>query len=599
MPRREREPLGRGARLRALAPVLWSLARPRWRLLLLGFALMALDRGAGLVLPLATRALVDDVLLARRPVLTPILLSVVAAAVLKAVATWGIVRTITEASQQLVTELRERVQAHVLRLPLGYFDRNHTGALVSRVLSDPDGVRNLVGTGVIYMAGGLMAAVFALALMLHINMALTGLAALFVAIVLLSMRRTFGSLSPLFTEQRRLLAEVSGRLTESLAGIRVLKAYQREEEEARSFASAVRRLLALSLRVGRASMALSVLGNLSMDLVAAAVMLVGARLILSGELSLGELLAYGVLVGLLVPPLLRAAAVGVQILDALVSLERLREILDEPGEHHDTRRALILADVRGEVTFERVSFAYDGVTDVLHDLSFDAGPGTITALVGPSGAGKSTIASLVAAFREPRTGRVLVDGVDLARVRLDSYRRHLGVVLQETFLFSGTIRENVALARPAASEAELLRACRLANVDEFAEDFPAGYETVVGERGIRLSGGQQQRVAIARAILANPRIVILDEATSSLDARSERFIQDGLARLLEGRTVFVIAHRLSTIRRAGQILVLDRGRIVERGRHEELLARGGRYFELYAQQGPGELDSPVAAGGAG
>ncbi|MCM2257853.1 MAG: ABC transporter ATP-binding protein/permease [Vicinamibacteria bacterium] len=599
MPRRQREPLGRGARLRALAPVLWSLARPRWRLLVLGFALMALDRGAGLVLPLATRALVDDVLLARRPVLTPILLSVVTAAVLKAVATWGIVRTITEASQQLVTELRERVQEHVLRLPLGYFDRNHTGALVSRVLSDPDGVRNLVGTGVIYMAGGLMATVFALALMLHINMALTGLAALFVAIVLLSMRRTFGSLSPLFTEQRRLLAEVSGRLTESLAGIRVLKAYQREAEEARSFASAVRRLLALSLRVGRASMALSVLGNLSMDLVAAAVMLVGARLILSGELSLGELLAYGVLVGLLVPPLLRAAAVGVQILDALVSLERLREILDEPGEHDDTRRALILPDVRGEVTFERVSFAYDGVSDVLHDLSFDAGPGTITALVGPSGAGKSTIASLVAAFREPRTGRVLVDGVDLARVRLDSYRRHLGVVLQETFLFSGTIRENVALARPEASEAELLRACRLANVDEFAEDFPAGYETVVGERGIRLSGGQQQRVAIARAILANPRIVILDEATSSLDARSERFIQNGLARLLEGRTVFVIAHRLSTIRRAGQILVLDRGRIVERGRHEELLARGGRYFELYAQQVPGGLDSPTAAGGAG
>ena len=466
-------------------------------------------------------------------------------------------------------------------------------------MTDVEGFRNLVGTGLVELAGGLLTASLAFGVMLTLSRPVTLLTLVAILAFMLVVYRAVKQLGPIFRERGQIYAEVTGRLTESLSGVRVVKAYEAENREAAVFASGIHRLLDNVFRTLSGTSALSLASTLLLGVVGAGVLYVGAHEILAGRMSVGSFFTYTVLLGFLVAPLIQIATIGSQLSEALAGLERTRELLSRDREDADPRRTVELAQVRGRVTFEEVGFAYREGEPVLHGVSLVAEPGMVTALVGPSGAGKSTMIGLVCAFHTPGSGRVSVDGVDLATVKLDSYRRTLGVVLQETFLFDGTIRDNVAFARPDASEARVREACRIAHVAEFAESFPDGYATVVGERGVRLSGGQRQRVAIARAILAEPRILILDEATSSLDSESEALIQEGLAWLMKGRTTFVIAHRLSTIRRADQILVIEKGKVAERGTHAELYALAGRYREMYDRQHGLEANLFLAPGEGG
>ena len=468
--------------------------------------------------------------------------------------------------------------------PVAYFDGQKTGNLVSRVMNDVEGIRNLVGTGIVELAGGLVTAVLALAYMLTLSPVLTGLTTLFLAFFGAGLMVALGVLRPIFRERSKIYGEVSGRLTETFAGIRVVKGYHGERREEAVFAEGVGKILANILKTITGMSSLSVASTTLLGGVGVVVMWVGTRQILAGTMTVGGLFTYTVLLGFLVAPVLQIVSIGTQLTEALAGLERTKEVFAVTPEDVDPRRTFELPPLRGEVVFDAVRFAYAEGKEVLHGVSFRAEPGTVTALVGPSGSGKSTIIGLVAAFQSPSSGSVLVDGVDLSTVRLDSFRSQLGVVLQESFLFDGTIRENVSFSRPDATEEQVVAACRVARVDEFAEEFEKKYETVVGERGVKLSGGQRQRVSIARALLADPRILILDEATSSLDTESEALIQQGLGELLKGRTTFVIAHRLSTIRRADQILVVEGGLVVERGRHEELVRAGGRYAEMVTRQ---------------
>jgi len=586
-------------------PEVWALMRPRRRLLTLALVLMAIGRVAGLVLPGSTKLLIDDVIGRRRlELLLPLVGGIVLATVVQGLTGFALVQLVSKEAQRLIAEMRVRVQQHVGRLPLRFHDENKTGDLVSRIMNDVEGVRNLVGTGLIELAGGLLTATLAFCVMLYLSPRTTLLTLCSLLAFGLVLYRAFAVLRPIFRERGELQAEVTGRLTETLGGVRVVKAYHAEPREAAVFAGGVRRLLDNVFRTLASTSVLSLSSTVLLGVVGAAVMYVGAREILAGRMTVGSLFTYTVFLGFLVGPFFQIVTIGTQITEALAGLERTHELLSERPEDEDPRRTVSLPPLRGEVTFEEVGFAYREGEPVLHLVSLHAEPGTVTALVGPSGAGKSTVIGLVCAFHTPSRGRVLVDGVDLGTVRLDSYRGHLGVVLQDTFLFDGTIRENVAFSRPDASPAELLEACRIAHVGEFAERFPDGYDTVVGERGVRLSGGQRQRVAIARAILADPRILILDEATSSLDSESEALIQEGLGWLMKGRTTFVIAHRLSTIRRADQILVLEEGRVVERGTHATLHAARGRYREMYERQhgleanlflAPGEGDEAAAS----
>jgi subfamily B ATP-binding cassette protein MsbA len=603
----EERPRISSERLRALIPDLWALVRPRRWLLLAGLVLMSINRVAGLVLPASTKYLVDDVLTkGRREMLVPLVAAVVGATFVQAVTAFGLTQLLSKAAQRLIADMRKQVQSHVGRLPIAYYDVNKTGSLVSRIMSDVEGVRNLIGTGLVEFAGGLLTAALALVLMLRISVVMTLVTTLSLGAFAVVLYRAFGVLRPIFRERGKIYADVTGRLTESLGGVRVVKGYHAEAREAEVFGRGVARLLANVMKTLTSTSVMGLSSTLLLGLVGAAVMYVGARQILAGTLTLGGFFTYTMLLGFLVAPLFQVVAIGTQLTEALAGLERTREVLRERPEDQDPRRTESLGRLRGEVVFDDVRFAYEEGQPVLKGVSFRSEPGTVTALVGPSGSGKSTIIGLVAAFHVPSEGQVRVDGVDLSTVRLESYRTQLGVVLQDTFLFDGTIRENVAFARPSATEEEVLAACRIARVDEFAESFAEGYDTVVGERGVKLSGGQRQRVSIARAILADPRILILDEATSSLDSESEALIQEGLAHLLHGRTTFVIAHRLSTIRRADQILVVEQGEVVERGTHAELLARGGRYYEMYTKQhgveanlflAPGEGDKPPAESG--
>jgi subfamily B ATP-binding cassette protein MsbA len=598
-----------GERLRAMLPDLWVLVRPRRWLLLGGFGLMVINRVAGLVLPASTKYLIDDVLSkGRRELLIPIVGAVVAATIIQAITAFALTQLLSKAAQRLITDMRKQVQAHIGRLPVAYYDVNKTGSLVSRIMSDVEGVRNLIGTGLVEFAGGLLTAVLALVLMLRISPVMTLVTVASLGAFSIVLYRAFGVLRPIFRERGKIYAEVTGRLTESLGGVRVVKGYHAESREAEVFGRGVGRLLTNVLKTLTSTSVMGLSSTLLLGLVGAAVMYVGARQILAGTLTLGGFFTYTMLLGFLVAPLFQVVAIGTQLTEAVAGLERTREVLRERPEDQDPRRTETLGRLRGEVVFEDVRFAYEPGQPVLKGISFRSQPGTVTALVGPSGSGKSTIIGLVAAFHAPSEGRVRVDGIDLSTVRLESYRTQLGVVLQDTFLFDGTIRENVAFARPEATDEHVLDACRIARVDEFAEALAEGYDTVVGERGVKLSGGQRQRVSIARAILADPRILILDEATSSLDSESEALIQEGLAHLLRGRTTFVIAHRLSTIRRADQILVVEQGEVVERGTHGELLARGSRYYEMYTKQhgvesnlflAPGEGDKPPGEGKPG
>jgi len=566
-------------------PEVWNLMRPRRRLLALGFFLMVINRVTGLVLPASTKFLVDDVIGKHRTgLLLPLVGAVLVSTMLQGVTSFALTQTLSKAAQRLIAELRSQVQEHIGRLPLRYFDSSKSGALVSRIMTDVEGVRNLIGTGLIDFVGGLMTSAIAFVVLLRISPVMTAIAFGFLLVFGVLLRKAFQTIRPIFRERGKITAEVTGRLTESLGGIRVVKGYHAEAREHQVFAVGIERLLQNVFQTLTASSLLGLSSAMLMGVVGAIVMFIGSRQILAGHLTLGGYLTYIMFLGYLAAPLFQVVGIGTQLTEALAGLERTREVLNEHPEDEDQRRTRSLGRISGEVEFRDLSFGYTPDKPVLHSVSFAAQPGSLTALVGSSGSGKSTIISLLAAFYSPQSGQVLVDGIDLSTVRLDSYRSQLGVVLQDSFLFDGTIRENVAFSRPQASEQQILEACRIARVDEFAESFANRYETIIGERGVKLSGGQRQRLSIARAILADPRILILDEATSSLDSESEAIIQSGLAYLMRGRTTFVIAHRLSTIRRADQILVVEAGRIVERGTHPQLLAREGRYHHLYTQQ---------------
>ena len=575
----------KGERLRSLLPDIFDLVRPRRGLLLLGLLLMAVNRVSGLVLPASTKYLIDDVVgKGNRELLLPLLGVVVLATGVQGVTSFALTQSLSKAAQRLIAEMRRRVQEHVGRLPVAYYDANKSGNLVSRIMADVEGIRNLIGTGLVEFAGGLLTAAISLVVLFRISATMTVLAFSFLLVTGIALQYAFGTIRPIFRERGKIYAEVTGRLTESLGGVRVVKGYHAEAREAGVFSAGVARLLENVLKTLTVTSVMGLSSTILLGVIGATVMFVGTRQILAGTLTLGGFFTYTLFLGFLVAPLFQVVAIGTQLTEALAGLERTREILHERPEDEDPRRTVALPRVEGHVVFEDVRFSYAEGKEVLRGVSFAAAPGTVTALVGPSGSGKSTIIGLVAAFHVPTGGTVLVDGVDLATVRLDSYRTALGVVLQESFLFDGTIRENVAFSKPDAPDEEVLRACRVARVDEFAGTFEKGYETVVGERGVKLSGGQRQRVSIARALLADPRILILDEATSSLDSESEALIQEGLSVLMKGRTTFVIAHRLSTIRRADQILVVEDGLVAERGTHEELYAAKGRYFEMYTRQ---------------
>jgi ABC-type multidrug transport system fused ATPase/permease subunit len=593
-------------RLKAVWPEVWKLMRPRRGLLAIGFVLMVCNKLAGFVLPYSSKFLIDNVVAKHQTgLLRPIVFAVLLATVIQGVTSFSLTQLLSKAAQRLIAELRQQVQAHVSRLPVTYYDANKTGALVSRIMSDVEGVRNLLGTGLVDFVGGIVAAAIALVLLLRISVPLTLMAVGSLACFAIVLNKAFSTIRPIFRERGKINAEVTGRLTESLGGVRVIKGYHAEQREESVFASGVRRLLDNVMRTLTATSLMSLSASLLLGIVGGATMYIGGRQMLAHTLSPGSYFSYNFLLVFLVAPIMQIVSIGTQLTEALAGLERTQEVMRERPEDRDPKRVMELPDMAGRVEFDNVSFSYDVSHEVLHNISFRSEPGTVTALVGSSGSGKSTTIGLICAFYVPTEGTIRVDGLDLSTVRLDSYRTRLGVVLQESFLFDGTIRENVAFSRPEATEEEIMRACRIARVDEFAESFADKYDTIVGERGVKLSGGQRQRISIARAILAEPRILILDEATSSLDSESEQMIQHGLSYLMQGRTTFVIAHRLSTIRRADQIMVMEQGRIVESGTHEELYAARGRYYDLYTRQhgvennlflAPGEGDSVVVGG---
>ena len=593
-------------RLKAVWPEVWKLMRPRRGLLALGFVLMVINKVAGFVLPYSSKFLIDNVVTkGQTGLLRPLVFSVLTATLVQGVTSFSLTQLLSKAAQRLIADLREQVQAHISRLPVAFYDANKTGALVSRIMSDVEGVRNLLGTGLVDFAGGLVAAGIAVVLLLRTSVPLTLIAVGALGCFALALNKAFAVIRPIFRERSKINAEVIGRLTESLGGVRVIKGYHAEEREEKIFAGGVKRLLDNVMRTLTATSLMGLSASVMLGVVGAATMYIGGKQMVAHTLTPGGYISYNLYLVFLIAPIMQVVSIGTQITEALAGLERTQEIMGERPEDRDPKRTVVLGDIVGKVEFDDVSFSYDGTHEVLHNISFRSEPGTVTALVGSSGSGKSTTIGLVSAFYTPSKGTVRVDGIDLSTVRLDSYRTRLGVVLQESFLFDGTIRDNVAFSRPGASEEEIMRACRIARVDEFAESFAEKYDTVVGERGVKLSGGQRQRISIARAILAEPRILILDEATSSLDSESEQMIQQGLSYLMQGRTTFVIAHRLSTIRRADQIMVMEQGRIVERGTHAQLYAARGRYYDLYTRQhgveenlflAPGEGDAVAVPG---
>ena len=582
-----------------------ELVWPRRRLFFTGLLLVFINRAASLVLPTSTKYLIDDVVQKRQPdLLTPLVVVVGVAVLIQGITSFGLIQLLSTSAQKLIAEMRIRVQTHIGRLPVRYYDANKTGALVSRIMSDVEGVRNLVGTGLVELIGGIFTSIIAFVLLIRINTTLTFVALGFLMVFGLILRKAFKSIRPIFRERGKINAEVTGRLTETLGGVRIVKGFHAEGREAAVFESGVMRLFENVRRSLFATSTIGLTSTLLMGIVSATVMVIGGRLLIQGVMTIGEFFQFTLLLGFMVAPAFQIASIGTQITEAFAGLDRMHEVLNERPEDEDPERSVEMGRIRGHVQFENVEFEYDPGRPVLRGITLESKPGTVTALVGSSGSGKSTLIGLVAAFSKPQAGRITIDGVDLSTVRLDSYRSQLGVVLQDNFLFDGSIKDNILFGRPGASDAEIHEAARIARVDEFVAQFEQGIDTIVGERGVKLSGGQRQRVAIARAILADPRILILDEATSSLDSESESMIQEGLAALMHGRTTFAIAHRLSTIRNADQILVLEHGLIVERGSHAELLASGGRYYELYTKQAgleanryinPGEKDPEAEA----
>jgi ABC-type multidrug transport system fused ATPase/permease subunit len=551
----------------------------------IGLVLMLISRATGFVLPASTRTVMDDVIGKGQAELLPkITIAVVAATLISAITGYALSQVVSVAAQQAIARLREDVQAHLVRLPVRFFDSTKSGVLISRVMNDPEGIRNLVGTGIIQLVGGLLTATVALGVLFWLNWKLTASIAVFLAVFGVVLSYAFRKLRPLFRERSVIQADVTGRLAETIGGIRLIKVYTAEDREREVFRGGVQRLFENIAATITGTSATGAMGAAVVGIIGALLIFVGGNDVIAGRMTIGDLLMFTIFIAMVTFPVIQIANIGTQLTEAFAGLDRIRELRDMATEDQEDQSRAPVPTVRGDVAFENVWFEYEADVPVLKGVDFVAPAGTTTALVGSSGSGKSTLISLIMAFAHPKQGRILVDGNDLAGLKLHDYRRKLGVVMQDNFLFDGTVRDNIAFTRPDATDEEVREVSRIANVDEFVQGFPEKYDTIVGERGVKLSGGQRQRVAIARAILANPRVLILDEATSSLDSESEQMIQEGLRRLRAGRTTFVIAHRLSTITSADQILVLEGGQIVERGTHTELLAKSGRYRDLYSRQ---------------
>src|SRR5438270_3012929 len=567
------------------------------RRLLLGAVLMVINQAMGLVLPASTKYLIDQVIVkGRTDLLWKIALAAGVATMVGAITSFGLTQVLGVAAQRAITEMRKKVQAQIARLPVSYFDSTQVGKLISRIMNDAEGIRNLVGTGLVQLVGSFITAIVALCVLFWLNWRLTSITILVLAVFGTALVFAFKRLRPLFRERGEITATLTGRLAESLGGIRIVKAYTAEKREELTFARGAHKLFRNIAQAMTGVSATTAFSSLVIGAVGVVMILVGGRSVVSGQMTIGDLFMYVLFTGLLAMPLIQFAAIGTQITEAFAGLDRIREVMNMATEDEEDAGRAPLAEVRGEVEFEDVWFEYNEGLPVLKGVSFLAPAGSTTALVGSSGSGKSTLTSLVMNFNQPLSGTIKIDGQDLQTLRLRDFRSYLGVVMQDNFLFDGTVADNIGFSNPRATRAEIQAVSRIAHVEEFVEKFELKYDTVVGERGVKLSGGQRQRIAIARAILADPKLLILDEATSSLDSESEALIQDGLRQLRRGRTTFVIAHRLSTIRSADQILVLEDGEIVERGTHEELLEADGRYRQLYDKQYKFERDQFINPG---
>ncbi len=568
-----------------IAHVFKTIIWPRKKLLFVGLILIVISRLSSLVLPGASKYLMDEVIAKSNvEMLKVLLLVVVGSIVVQAVTSYLLTMILSVEAQHLISVLRAKVQQQILRLPIRFFDNNKSGALVSRIMNDVEGVRNLVGTGLVQLVGGLLSAAICLVLLIRISPLMTLYVLVPVLVFGLISLKAFSYIRPIFRERGVLNAEVTGRLTETLNGVRVIKGFNAEEQEIKTFEAGVDRLFQNVKKSLTSTSLVTSSATLLLGLASTGIMGIGGYMIIQEEMTFGDFLAFTLYLGFMIAPIVQMSNIGSQLTEAFAGLDRTEELMNMTPEDDGTTRTIRVSDIRGDVDFENVSFEYEPGKPVLRDISFRAPRGTVTALVGTSGSGKTTIAGLAASFLNPVAGTVRIDGIDLSMISLSSYRAHLGVVLQDDFLFEGTIRENILFPRPDAGPGEVLNAVKAAHVHEFTDRFEKGLDTLIGERGVKLSGGQRQRIAIARAILANPRILILDEATSNLDTESETFIQESLRSLMRGRTTFVIAHRLSTIRQADQILVVEHGSVVERGRHEELIDKKGRYYELYTYQ---------------
>lgn len=544
-----------------------------------------ISRLAGLVLPGSTKYLLDHVIAQKDiDMLKLLLVVVIISIIVQAVTSFLLTKILSVEAQHLISVLRAQVQKQLLRLPVRFFDNSKSGALVSRVMTDVEGVRNLVGTGLVQLVGGLLTSVISLVLLIRISPMMTLFVLVPVIIFGLISLKAFAYIRPIFRERGVINAEVTGRLTETLNGIRVIKGFNAEAQEIKTFERGVDKLFQNVKKSLTSTSLVTSSATFLLGLASIGIMGIGSYMVIGEDLTPGDFLSFTLYLGFMIAPIVQMSNIGSQLTEAFAGLDRTEEIMNMTPEDDGIQRTITIGKIHGDIVFNHVTFSYDEGKNVLNDISFHAPAGSVTALVGTSGSGKTTIAGLAAAFLNPNQGTITVDGTDLSKVKLESYRSQLGVVLQDDFLFEGTIRENILFPRPNATEEQLLSAVRAAHVSEFTDRFELGLDTVIGERGVKLSGGQRQRVAIARAILADPRVLILDEATSNLDTESESFIQESLKSLMKGRTTFVIAHRLSTIRQADQILVIEQGKIAESGRHEELIARKGRYFELYTYQ---------------